>query len=474
MEEEQRKHSAMQARVVELKEKWVRQCEDMEREHRKKLEEVEGYYREKIKQKDGDVDELKTHLQKYFQTHSQNLIDISTDTDHEILTLHHSFELGLKKERDSLSSIKDENAAMLNRFRDLMRQIDEQKEANARMEKEEGRLKGIIKGLERDVLGVRREMQERDETIQDKEKRIYDLKKKNQELEKFKFVLDYKIMELKKQVEPRERDIVTLSEQIQEMDAELHTYQLQHDDLENTIRDLAMKLRAARNEGECERWREREVQATIQKISSGLEEVWREKGRGVADMKVHGLSGLRVIIRHLTILTIVGAALTQRALVALHHKFLPIPSTPPPPPDPSIRTSLPSFSTTTSISSLLRAPIASETAAEVEAPLEEALQAFAKREHLEHTISVLQHRLEEEEAKRFKANVGVVKENGILLRELNTLRKDLHASTMRAQRLTEIAKTGKVQTGDEEFLKPLLARDGVKKFRTGTPTYSRA
>ena len=42
--------------------------------------------------------------------------------------------------------------------------------------------------------------QERDETIQDKEKRIYDLKKKNQELEKFKFVLDYKIKELKKQV----------------------------------------------------------------------------------------------------------------------------------------------------------------------------------------------------------------------------------------------------------------------------------
>ena len=34
---------------------------------------------------------------------------------------------------------------------------------------------------------------ERDETIQEKEKRIYDLKKKNQELEKFKFVLDYKI-----------------------------------------------------------------------------------------------------------------------------------------------------------------------------------------------------------------------------------------------------------------------------------------
>ena len=49
------------------------------------------------------------------------------------------------------------------------------------------------------------------------EKRIYDLKKKNQELEKFKFVLDYKIKELKKQIEPRENDIKEMKEQIQEV-----------------------------------------------------------------------------------------------------------------------------------------------------------------------------------------------------------------------------------------------------------------
>jgi predicted RNase H-like nuclease (RuvC/YqgF family) len=55
-------------------------------------------------------------------------------------------------------------------------------------------------GLEKDIGGLKREIRERDETIGDKERRIYELKKKNQELEKFKFVLDYKIKELKKQV----------------------------------------------------------------------------------------------------------------------------------------------------------------------------------------------------------------------------------------------------------------------------------
>lgn len=45
-----------------------------------------------------------------------------------------------------------------------------------------------------------------------------------QELEKFKFVLDYKIKELKKQIEPREEEIAEMKEQIKEMDGELERW----------------------------------------------------------------------------------------------------------------------------------------------------------------------------------------------------------------------------------------------------------
>lgn len=43
---------------------------------------------------------------------------------------------------------------------------------------------------------------------------MYELKKNNQELEKFKFVLDYKIKELKKQIEPRENQISGMNSEI--------------------------------------------------------------------------------------------------------------------------------------------------------------------------------------------------------------------------------------------------------------------
>jgi uncharacterized protein (DUF3084 family) len=64
----------------------------------------------------------------------------------------------------------------------------------------------------------------------------------HQELEKFKFVLDYKIKELKKQIEPRELEIADMKEQIKEMDHELERYHKNNALLDLTISDLKLKL----------------------------------------------------------------------------------------------------------------------------------------------------------------------------------------------------------------------------------------
>jgi len=56
------------------------------------------------------------------------------------------------------------------------------------------------------------EIKEKDNIIGEKEKKIYQLKKKTQELEKFKFVLDYKIKELKWEIAPKEQEITRLKD----------------------------------------------------------------------------------------------------------------------------------------------------------------------------------------------------------------------------------------------------------------------
>lgn len=74
--------------------------------------------------------------------------------------------------------------------------------------------------------------------IGDKEKDIYKLKKKTQELEKFKFVLDYKIKELKRDIAPRGQEITRLKRETNEMDKNLKHYNKINANLGYIVDDL--------------------------------------------------------------------------------------------------------------------------------------------------------------------------------------------------------------------------------------------
>jgi len=74
--------------------------------------------------------------------------------------------------------------------------------------------------------------------IGDKEKDIYKLKKKTQELEKFKFVLDYKIKELKRDIAPRGQEITRLKKETNDMDKNLKHYNRINANLGYIVDDL--------------------------------------------------------------------------------------------------------------------------------------------------------------------------------------------------------------------------------------------
>merc|ERR1711900_53139 len=97
-----------------------------------------------------------------------------------------------------------------------------------------------IDALNKEKESNEKEIRERDKTIADKVQRIFDLKKQNQELEKFKFVLDYKIKELKAQIDPKNEDIAGMKQRIHAMDQELEEYQRKNKQLGLRISELQM------------------------------------------------------------------------------------------------------------------------------------------------------------------------------------------------------------------------------------------
>jgi hypothetical protein len=102
--------------------------------------------------------------------------------------------------------------------------------------------------LKQQIQSQMGELAERDTTIKDKDKRIIDLRKKTQELEKFKFVLDYKIKELKKDIGPKEVEIQKLNEQTNKMRQELKHFMKVTSNLNLIVDDLRMRQEGLTNE----------------------------------------------------------------------------------------------------------------------------------------------------------------------------------------------------------------------------------
>ncbi|KAI8914771.1 hypothetical protein DFJ77DRAFT_463238 [Powellomyces hirtus] len=222
-------------------------------------------------------------------------------------------------------------------------------------------------------------------------------------------------MELRKQVEPREEDIIVLSTQIKEMDDELQSYHKHHDDLSMNMQDLLMRLRAAQNEAQAETWHADHIQASLWTIQADVANIMTE----IEDMnKVK-----RVLISTHHKHSVPLRALTPPAAKATSMRAVLRPSTPPPAAAIGASAATATAATAANASAL---------------PVQEDTATAAQRDHLERTIATLETRLQKEDAKRYKENLKILKENTLLLAEINLLRKDIKSSERRAARLTQL------------------------------------
>ncbi|XP_023077327.1 cilia- and flagella-associated protein 57 isoform X1 [Piliocolobus tephrosceles] len=297
---EYEKYQELQLKSQRMQEEYEKQLRDNDETKSQALEELTEFYEAKLQEKTTLLEEAQEDVRQQLREFEETKKQIEEDEDREIQDIKTKYEKKLRDEKESNLRLKGETGIMRKKFSSLQKEIEERTNDIETLKGEQVKLQGVIKSLEKDIQGLKREIQERDETIQDKEKRIYDLKKKNQELGKFKFVLDYKIKELKKQIEPRENEIRVMKEQIQEndpwpqrveirsynftkqarkaplwgalpqMEAELENFRKQNTQLELNITELWQKLRATDQEMRRERQKERDLEALVKRFKTDL------------------------------------------------------------------------------------------------------------------------------------------------------------------------------------------------------------
>ena len=264
------KYHAFEQRNNEMREDYERRLEELEKKDEAMLAEVVKKYEAEIHAKNLQLEELQEEMAQQARINDKSKELIEDDADREIIQIRTNYEAKLHEERQTILKLKGEAGVLRNKYFATKKEIDDVKRQVIHFQNDHTKLQKTIQDLEKDVLDLKKEISERDVTIQDKEKHIYDLKRNNQELEKFKFVLNYKIRELKNQIEPRDREIKELKEKIKDMETELINLHKTNMSLELQVQELREKLGGCRRENQLELERNRRCQQLLKKIRIDL------------------------------------------------------------------------------------------------------------------------------------------------------------------------------------------------------------
>mmetsp|Transcript_5890 Transcript_5890/g.6121 ORF Transcript_5890/g.6121 Transcript_5890/m.6121 type:complete len:1300 (+) Transcript_5890:152-4051(+) len=268
------RHQQLQIEIEESHKKWNAENSALVESHQNYLAKLTEEYESKLNeehQTQKNLQQEKTRLQTDYDRSRGN---IEYDADNEIDDMKTRFEMRLKQEEETCIALMADHAVMKKNLQMLNKDSETHREEIKRLRDKEVRLIETIRSLEKDIQSHKKEIREREETITDKEKRIFDLKKKNQELEKFRFVLDYKIKELKLQIAPRENEITVMQRQIEDMDLELEQYHKSNLALNLMIGELKLKLEGLRKELLSQTSRVEVNSKLLERFMRDLQEVW--------------------------------------------------------------------------------------------------------------------------------------------------------------------------------------------------------
>jgi WD40 repeat protein len=306
---EETRHKALLGEVEETHARWNAENLALVTSHQAYIKELCNDFEEQLaEEQQRQAVALKEKEERYtagtiYQSH------VDHDADLEASEINNKFDLRLRQEDAVGKELMAQHALIRKQLQLLVKDGDLQREEIKRMRDRESRLQDTMRSLEKDINSHKKEIREREETITEKEKRIFDLKKKNQvgrtvpstissslhlfvidasphlapapapslhtqELEKFRFVLDYKIRELKLQIAPREAETAALRRQSEEMALELEQYHKSGQALELMLAELRLKSEGLRKELVSQEERCAANAKLIEKFKRDLRATW--------------------------------------------------------------------------------------------------------------------------------------------------------------------------------------------------------
>merc|ERR1711959_145288 len=237
--------------------------EVMKREHEVQLERHHYAAERSLQEKSRAMEELQARYDKDMDRYDVFLSETEEVAEIEIGKILDQSKKDLAEQRDQNLNLKTEAALLRKNFEKYRKDLEEKEKQIFKRDDIIDQSTKRIEMLKRDIEKLKSDVSEREGQIGEREKRISDLKNKARELEKFKFVLDYRNEELKKLIEPKNEELTELKGQIQELDDELQSDSKNKLGLQQQLDDKEEKMGAQMRELQKERRRTQDKERFI-------------------------------------------------------------------------------------------------------------------------------------------------------------------------------------------------------------------
>jgi chromosome segregation ATPase len=148
----------LQTKTTEMQSQWEAQMRDMKQAKEQAIQDLNKHFEVRLAEKQSEItvmqEEIKRQLLEYEETNKET----EQDADTEIFEIKHKYEKKLKEEKEVVLRLKGENGIMRKKFNSLQSEIDSHKIEITRMMNDEKKLHSVIKSLEKDISGLRKEV----------------------------------------------------------------------------------------------------------------------------------------------------------------------------------------------------------------------------------------------------------------------------------------------------------------------------
>jgi hypothetical protein len=231
--------------LVKLKEKKAKEgneaIEALMGEHKGTIDDIKSIHIKEVEAEEAQIRKLQDEIKLMREKHEEILNQIRQDAEAEKEQIQVKNSADIQQIQDYCRKSKADLQLNKNKNKDLGNEIEQLKRDIQDKETLLVSHKNTNKELLDEKSKKEKEISEKDNIIGDKEKQIYQYKKKTQELEKFKFVLDYKIKELKADIAPRDAETARLKQLTNEMDINLKHFNKVNANLGIIVDDLRDK-----------------------------------------------------------------------------------------------------------------------------------------------------------------------------------------------------------------------------------------